>query len=126
MLRPFKILTKVYVPDGFFRVAFDIFAMILIVWELLQIPILLSFQDIEVDPGFDGFSTFITSFFLTDLILNFNTAYYARGHLVTNRSKIAKHYLKTWFVVGNLPKIFKICSIKFFKKISSARFLMTW
>lgn len=108
MLRPFKFLTRVYAPDGLFRVAFDILAMILIVWELLQIPILLSFQDIEVDSAFDGFSTFITSFFITDLILNFNTAYYARGHLVTNRSKIAKHYLKTWFVVGNLPKIFKI------------------
>ena len=98
-----------YLPDGLFRVTFDIFAMILIVWELIQIPILLSFQDIDPAPAFDAFSNFITSFFLTDLLLNFNTAFYERGHIVRNRVEIAKHYIKTWFVVGIVyKKIIKI------------------
>ena len=98
----FHFISRVYLPDGFFRVSFDIIAMFLIVWELIQIPILLSFQDINPDPILDSFSTFITSFFLTDLILNFNTAFYERGHIVTERYEIFKHYLKGWFSIGNL------------------------
>ena len=96
-----RILAKVHMPDGVFRVAFDIFAMVLIVMELIQIPIFLSFQDIEPSDDLDRFSNFITAFFLTDLCLNFNTAFYERGHIVLNRKDIAKHYFKGWFFIGN-------------------------
>ena len=92
-------------PDGAFRVGFDIIAMILIGVELIQIPIFLSFQDIDVDSNVDNFSTFITSFFLTDIIINFNTAFYERGHVVISRIEIAKHYLSNWFSIGKKKKI---------------------
>lgn len=87
-------------PDGVFRVIFDILAMILIVWELMQIPILLAFPDIDIDSGMEGFSTFIMTYFLTDIFLNFNTAFYERGHIVTDRGEICRHYLKSWFFIG--------------------------
>jgi uncharacterized membrane protein len=102
ILKPIRFLTKVYMPDGFFRVAFDIIAMTFIVFELLEIPVILSFQDINVDPSMDIFSDLITGFFLTDLLLNFNTAFYERGHVVTDRSEIGRHYLKSWFSVGRV------------------------
>lgn len=83
--------------------------MIFIVWELMQIPLLLSFQDIDLESsGFDTFSTFITTFFLTDVLLNFNTAFYERGIIITRRWEIIKHYIKTWFIIGTLKIKIKI------------------
>lgn len=32
-----------------------------------------------------------------DIVVNFNTAYYRKGQIITKRSKIAKHYLATSF-----------------------------
>ena len=36
-------------------------------------------------------------FFLIDLTLNFNLAYYEKGVIITNRKKIVRNYLTTEF-----------------------------
>jgi hypothetical protein len=57
------------------------------------------------------FDLVIDALFLIDVVLNFLTAYTARGVYVTNLSMIAYHYLTTWFLLdicGSVPfdKIF--------------------
>lgn len=42
---------------------------------------------------------FLTLVFLIDLVLHFNTAYFDRGEIVTDRAAIRRHYLKTWFFI---------------------------
>lgn len=32
-------------------------------------------------------------------MINLNTGYYKKGHLIMRRSKIIRRYLKTWFVL---------------------------
>ena len=48
----------------------------------------------------------ILTFYVTDLIVNFNTAYFKNGFLVTSRKDIIKNYLKFWFwidLIATMP-----------------------
>ena len=48
----------------------------------------------------------MTGFFVLDILLNFNTAFYEKGFIVTNRFKIAINYLKLWFwldLISTIP-----------------------
>ncbi len=36
--------------------------------------------------------------FLFDVLIEFNTAFYMHGNLITKKSKIAKHYMKNNFL----------------------------
>ena len=38
----------------------------------------------------------IAILFMLDIALNFNTAFYQNGKMVTSRRDIAKYYLETW------------------------------
>lgn len=92
---------KIQMPDGSFRVAIDMICLIFIVFELLQIPLLLSFPEIETTE-IDMISNFINFFFAADIIMNFNTAFYKRGVVVKKRKEIALYYLSHWFILGYL------------------------
>lgn len=71
----------------------------LIMYEVFQIPLLLSFPEIDTTT-MDTFSNIINFFFMFDMLLSFNTGYYKRGTLVMKRKEIIKHYLRTWFFIG--------------------------
>ena len=45
------------------------------------------------------FETFSPYIFLIDILFNFNTSYYSKGELISKRAKIAKHYIKTKFIL---------------------------
>jgi hypothetical protein len=48
----------------------------------------------------------IDLFFITDLIMNFRTAFYLpTGFLETNVREIRKHYLRTWFIVDFIASL---------------------
>ncbi len=48
----------------------------------------------------------IDLFFITDLIMNFRTAYYLpTGFLETNVREIRRHYLRTWFIVDFIASL---------------------
>lgn len=67
--------------------------MILILYEIITIPIRISF-DIEVS---SKFGYVITAAFLFDIILTFNTAIYKNGNINYSYRIIAIEYLKLWF-----------------------------
>lgn len=80
-------------PDGYPKLMWDLLCMILIFYEIMSIPFKISF-DTEISSEFDAF---IDICFITDILLNFTTAYYENGVQVTDHKKIILNYLKLWF-----------------------------
>ena len=55
-------------------------SMMFILFEILEIPLLISFSDqFEYPNSLKNFHIFITSFFFFEIFLNFNTGFYSRG-----------------------------------------------
>lgn len=54
---------------------------------------------------FRSFAVYLTVIFSFDLILHFNTAYFSRGEIVTDRAAIRRNYLKSWFIIDLLSVI---------------------
>ena len=73
-------LTEVIFPDSIFKIIFDLFSMLIILFEIMEIPILISFNDeIEVPDLLLKFHLFFTIYFFVEIILNFNTGFYKKG-----------------------------------------------
>ncbi|KAL4479754.1 hypothetical protein ABPG73_017975 [Tetrahymena malaccensis] len=93
-------------PDSPLRITWDISIMLLIIYAIILIPFRVAFDPndqfsilVELDNIFD----FI---FLTDILLNFNTAIYRKGNLIRKRKQITVEYLKLWFwidLVSSFP-----------------------
>ncbi len=75
--------------------------MIFILYEMLLIPFRLSF-DVIFPIELEIFSYIVDFYFLIDIILMFNTAYYDKGNIVLNRKKIVLNYLKFWFWIDTV------------------------
>lgn len=98
------------------KVIWDSFILFLLLINIFYIPIKLVF---EYDDGL-VLSRFLEIFlndlpgwaFLIDIILNFNTAYYSKGVIISKRSKIFKHYLKTNFFWDSIVVVPFIISLK--------------
>lgn len=89
-------LLSVWIPEQMKRVLWDITGMLFIFIQLLLIPLLICFE-ITLVGGFKIFNDVMDYYFITDLFVSFNTAYYESGILIKTRKKIAIHYLKFWF-----------------------------
>ncbi|KAG2442021.1 hypothetical protein HYH02_009813 [Chlamydomonas schloesseri] len=88
-------------PEG--RTKWDLFILALLVWVLFASPVIICFGltgDIWHGDWLGIIELTVDLAFLFDIYLNFRTAYYdSKGHLVTERWRIARHYLRTWFVL---------------------------
>ncbi|GLI64373.1 hypothetical protein VaNZ11_007619, partial [Volvox africanus] len=88
-------------PEG--RTKWDLFILVLLVWVLFASPIIICFG--LAGDAFHGdwvgiVELCVDGAFAFDIYLNFRTAYYdSKGYLVTERWRIARHYLKTWFLL---------------------------
>ena len=81
------------------RQIFDMVMAAALVYMCLVIPFRVCFS-VEATGFFFVFESMIDFLFLFDLVLNFRTAYFSsRGVLVSRPRAVAKHYLKTWFVI---------------------------
>eukprot|EP01043_Picozoa_sp_COSAG02_P083297 COSAG02_NODE_21344_length_792_cov_1.113997_1_plen_173_part_10 len=77
------------------------------IWVAIVVPYRLGF-DITVHLWSWTFwmDALIDLFFISDLILNFRTAYYLpTGFLETNVREIRRHYLRTWFFVDFIASL---------------------
>jgi hypothetical protein len=57
---------------------------------------------VEATGGMFYWETLIDCFFLTDILINFNTGFYKKGYLVMKRREIISNYFKTWFFMDLL------------------------
>ena len=86
----------------------------IIIWNLISIPLLLYIVifipyflvfNISIFV-FNTFEKMIDVYFIFDILVNFNTAYLANEYRYeTRRTKIAKKYLKTYFIIDLLTSI---------------------
>ena len=82
-------------PTHNFFLFWEFFVMIVTIFYFIVIPIEIAFgqHDRAMDKPF--ISTILV--FFIDILLNFNTAFYSRGQLITSKAKIFENYLKGRF-----------------------------
>lgn len=94
---------SVFHPLGSVRVVWDMLGLFLLLADAILLPVSLAWNMNQgtQEPGeiflFIVFM-FGLMFWSLDIFMNFNTAFYLRGHLVLSRIQIVKHYLKTWLL----------------------------
>jgi len=96
---------RVVRENSIFRLTWDIFILVLIFASCTLIPFQLAFQHVVLRLS-TAIVYIIDLFFLIDIFLNFFTSYRYQGTEVTDKNKIAAHYLKTFFaidLIANLP-----------------------
>jgi len=85
-------------PEGVFKMLWDCFVGLLILYSIIIIPFRIGFQ-VSPSRGESMFDLIVDSLFGLDIIFNFNTSYVdpTTELVVTSRRKIAANYLKAWF-----------------------------
>ena len=94
-----KISTRCLIMPGFkFNTTWTIVVILLLFYTATVTPFVVAFVD---KPSFQFmvFELCIDSLFFFDIIINFFTPYYDNNTLVTQKSKIAKNYIKGWFFI---------------------------
>jgi len=98
--------TYIILPNGDFRVRWDLFMVSLILYYAVAVPIRVGF---DIEPPTNAFSFLEIIFnlcFIADMVLNFVTAQRVKGVLVTDHKRIALIYLQSWFwidLVASFP-----------------------
>lgn len=91
-------------PDSKIHTAWEIFGLLLIIYELITLPYKLVFE-VTGGPGLQNFDFVSMSYFLTDIVKNFNLCIYQQGLLITQPWRIIKTYLKGWFVIDLVASV---------------------
>ena len=88
-------------PDSNFSAAWDLTQVVLLLYVAITVPLRAGFS-LEVELWSLGFfvDMFIDIYFITDICLNFKTAYYNKDGTREERlGPIAIHYMKGWFFI---------------------------
>jgi len=95
-------------PTKLIRLIWDIFVVFFTLYSLITVPYRFCFEGRNNNQYIP--LTILDKvqiiFFLVDILLNFHTAYYEDGALIFDRTKVVKHYLRTWFIgdlLASLP-----------------------
>ncbi|ETW08779.1 hypothetical protein, variant [Aphanomyces invadans] len=92
-------------PASKFRVRWDILSVVLIIYNGFYIPFSIAFgrnNSMPVLELLDRFQVGFSVLYFMDVIVNFFSAYEARGRLEIRWSAIVKRYLQTWFFIDVL------------------------
>ncbi|DBA03753.1 TPA: hypothetical protein N0F65_004170 [Lagenidium giganteum] len=83
-------------PHGKFRLRWDVLSVLLISYNAVLIPFQISFG--ETDDGLENFQRFVDAFCISDIVVNFVSAYEENGRIHADVRTIARRYLRTWFI----------------------------
>jgi hyperpolarization activated cyclic nucleotide-gated potassium channel 2 len=89
-------------PSGVLRSKWDIAIILLLVYTMAMVPIHVAFGTfpaVEWDNAYFLFEFTIDVMFIIDIFVNFLSAYWQKGKLITEPGAIAKHYIRTWFLL---------------------------
>jgi len=87
----------VLMPQSRLRTVFDFCSLIVLMYELFLVPFTLSW---DTQGGFVQQSTIFTAtFWLLDIVLSFFTGFYQDGEVEKRLVKIAKRYLRSYFIM---------------------------
>lgn len=103
-------------PDSWPRFCWDVWLLVLIIFVSFELPLRLAFSKPPESIGWHVFDTFCDVLFFVDVVLNFRTAYVDDGTLVKSPTRIACHYLRTWFILdvaSSLPWDWLVAGVPF-------------
>lgn len=93
--------TCVLRPSNKGKVAWDLIGVLVMMWDVLMIP--LQVFELPKTGALNILAFITTSYWAFDIVLTFFVGYYSRkGLLITERTKIARRYVKTWFALDVL------------------------
>lgn len=90
--------------DSAWKRAWGLLILLLIFFSAVEIPLWLVL-DYHPVGNLLIFHQAISYFFLLDVVLNFRTSIHVGGKTITSGSEVARHYLRTWFLVDFLSAI---------------------
>jgi len=85
-------------PESQYRLFWDIVTALLVLILIWLIPFYIGFNTWSSDT-MNSLSVFMDVWFIFDVFLNFRTGFVDHGATVMDSNKIAKHYLKSWFLI---------------------------
>ena len=96
-------------PDSVWKLSWNIVMITLLLFTAIYVPYRVAF--VETAPiGWLVVEYFVDILFLTDIIVNFLSAYLDGEHnLITSKKKIAINYLKGWFLIDIVAWYIYIC-----------------
>ena len=98
-------------PDSYAKQTWDLIVMAFLLYTTFSVPFSITFN-VEPVPlseratAYAVFDLSLDCLFCTDMLVSFGTAYTERGLFVRDLTRIAKHYLATWFLLdffGSVP-----------------------
>ncbi|EEY61667.1 Voltage-gated Ion Channel (VIC) Superfamily [Phytophthora infestans T30-4] len=92
-------------PDSLFRYCWDLLLAITTILLIWRVPYTIAFGDSDLWYWF-AFNKTTDAIYLIDVILNFRTGYVEDTEVIMDSHLVAKHYVKSWFIVdviGSIP-----------------------
>ncbi|GMH51745.1 hypothetical protein TL16_g01078 [Triparma laevis f. inornata] len=86
------------------RLAWDILMMFLLIYVAIVAPYRIGFGA-DASGNWKTWETVLDMLFILDLFVNFRTGYFFEEEEVMEQNRVAKHYLKTWFLLDFLSSI---------------------
>jgi voltage-gated potassium channel Kch len=91
-------------PNASWKIAWDLFVGVLIVYSVIIVPWRLAFEE-PASGAMVGLDSFVDCAFGVDIVLTFFTSYMHKGRRITDRRKIAKRYLRGWFFLDLISTV---------------------
>ena len=90
----------VFKPDNTYRLFFDFYILAILIINIFNLPLVFSFNLSRIN--YNKFLYILVNIlppysFIAEIIINFNTAFYMKGEIITKKKKILLHYLKGAF-----------------------------
>lgn len=96
-----KQLDLIINPESYCLLLWDMLLLLLLIIQGLYLPFIVCFS-YPLTGSMLYLDYCITVCFLFDILLNFNIGYNSKGVIIKGRGKIARHYLKNWFIIDLL------------------------
>ncbi|MBF0189499.1 MAG: ion transporter, partial [Magnetococcales bacterium] len=87
-----------------FRTIWNYLVLLGISWYVLTVPVYIALG-LDSSGWSLALDIFWTLFFIADIFINFRLPIYKNGKRITNRRKIARHYIRGWFAVDLIATI---------------------
>ncbi|HMW60933.1 MAG TPA: ion transporter [Leptospiraceae bacterium] len=91
-------------PEGVFKQAWNALILVCTLFFAIEIPMRMALG-YHIGGWLFAIDVFITVCFMVDVVINFFTAEYVNGVLVTDKKVIAITYLKGWFLIDFLAAV---------------------
>ena len=100
-----KIDSFLFLPNSIFIRVWDLLVIFLLIYTAYAMPYYLAFSS-DIDEGNWFYANLIVDcLFITDILVNLNTAYYNDSILIASRRAIFMNYLKGWLILDIIASI---------------------